>query len=64
MTSAEAEVGVMACCFGRLANFLDKVGRFPEIVESRGPRMRWASPPLAIDSLPVRPEARLQHLPD
>ena len=39
------------------ADFLNKVERFLEIVESSGP-------PFAIDCLLVRPEARLPHLPD
>ena len=36
VTAAEADVRVMAFCFGKLADFLNKVERFPEIVESNG----------------------------
>jgi hypothetical protein len=64
MTPAEANVRVTAFCLGKLANFLDKVERFPEIVESNGPPDTVGRPPLAIDSSLVRPEARLPHLPD
>ena len=38
--------------------------RFPEIVESNGPPEAVGRPPLAIDSLLVRPEAQLSRLPD
>jgi hypothetical protein len=64
MTTAEADVRVMAFCLGKLANFLNKVERFPEIVESNGPPDAVGRPPLAIDSLLARPEARLPRLPD
>ena len=64
MTTAEADVRVMAFCLGKLANFLNKVERFPEIVESNGPPDAVGRSALAIDSLPVRREARLPHLPD
>jgi hypothetical protein len=56
--------GVMAFCLGKLTGFLNKVERFPEIVESNGALDAVGRPPLAIDSLLVRPEARLPHLPD
>ena len=55
---------MMAFCLGKLTNFLNKVERFPEIVESNGAPDAVGRPPLAIDSLLVRPEARLPHLPD
>jgi hypothetical protein len=64
ITPAEANVRVMACCLGKLSNFLDKVERFPEIVESNGAPDAMGRPPLAIAPLLVRPEARLPHLPD
>jgi hypothetical protein len=54
----------MAFCLGELANFLDKVERFPEIVDSNGPLDAVGRPPLAIDFLLVRPEPRLPHLRD
>ena len=54
----------MAFCLGKLANFLNKVERFPEIVESNGPPDAVGLPPLAIDFLLVRREALLPHLPD
>jgi hypothetical protein len=38
--------------------------RFPEISESNGALDAVGRPPLAIDSLLVRPEARLPRLPD
>jgi hypothetical protein len=57
ITRAEDDLRVMAVGLGKLSNFLNKVERFLEIVESSGP-------PLAIDCLLVRPEARLPHLPD
>ena len=60
----EADVRVMAFCLGKLANFLNKVERFPEIVESNGPLDAVGGPQLAIDSLPVRREVRLLHLLD
>jgi hypothetical protein len=63
ITPAEADVRVMAFCFGKLADFLNKV--------ERASRKLWnrtvdavGRPPLAIDSLLVRPEARLPYLPD
>jgi hypothetical protein len=55
---------MMAFCLGKLTNFLNKVERFPEIVESSGALVAVGRPPLAIDSLLVRLEARLPHLPD
>ena len=64
MTPAEADVGVMAFCLGKLTNFLNKAPRFPEIVESNGPLDAVGRPPLAIAPLLVRPGARLPHLPD
>lgn len=64
MTTAEADFRVMAFCLGKLANFLNKVERFPAIVESNGPPDAVGRPPFAIASLLVRPEARLPHLPD
>ncbi|SIN99798.1 hypothetical protein SAMN05443247_01285 [Bradyrhizobium erythrophlei] len=63
-TPAEADVGVKACCLGKLTDFLNKSVRFPEIVESNGPLDAVGRPPLAIVPLLVRPEARLPHLPD
>jgi hypothetical protein len=54
----------MAFCLGKLTNLLNRVERFPEIVESNGPPDAVGRPPLAIESLLVRPEARLPHLPD
>ncbi len=36
ITPAEADVRVMAFCLGKLTNFLNKVERFQEIVESNG----------------------------
>jgi hypothetical protein len=36
MTPAEADVRMMAFCLGKLTDFLNKVERFPEIVESNG----------------------------
>ena len=54
----------MPFCLGKLTDFLNKVERFPEIVESNGAPDAVGRPPLAIDSLLVRPEARLPHLPD
>jgi hypothetical protein len=54
----------MAFCLSKLTNFLDKFERFPEIVESNGPPDAVGRPPFVIDSLLVRPEARLPHLPD
>lgn len=54
----------MVVYLGKLTNFLNKVERFPEIVESNGALDAVGRPPLAIDSLLVRPEARLPHLPD
>jgi hypothetical protein len=45
----------MAFCLGKLTNFQNKVERFPEL---------WCGPPFAINSLLVRLEARLPHLPD
>ena len=54
----------MVFCLGKLTSFLNKVERFPEIVESNGPPDAVDRPPLAIASLPVRLEARLPHLPD
>jgi len=59
ITSAEADVGVMAFCLGKLTNFLNKAPRFPEIVESNGPLDAVGRPPLAIVPLLVHPEARL-----
>ena len=64
MTPAEANVRVTAFCLGKLANFLDTVERFPDIVESSGSPDAVDRSPVAIDSLPVRREARLLHLPD
>jgi hypothetical protein len=64
ITPAEADVRVMGFCLGRLTDFLNKIRRFPEIVKSNGHPDAAARPPLAIDSLLVRPEARLPHLPD
>jgi hypothetical protein len=61
---AEADVRVMAFRLSKLTNFPDKVERFPEIVDSNGPPDAVGRPPLAIVCLLVRPEARLQHLPD
>ena len=54
----------MAFRLGKLTNFLNEAGRFPEIVEASGPLDTVGRKPLAIDSLLVRPEARLPHLPD
>jgi hypothetical protein len=64
MTTAEADVRVMAFCLGKLHNFLNKVERFPVIVESNGPLDAVGRPPLAIVCSLVRPEARPPHLPD
>ena len=64
MPAAEADVRVMAFCLGKLSNFLNKVERFLETVESNGPPNAVGRPPLAIDCLLVRQEARLPHLPD
>ena len=64
ITPAEADVRMMAFCLGKLTNFLNKVERFPEIVESSGALDAVGRPPLAIDSLLVRPIARLPRLPD
>ena len=64
MTAAEADVRVMAFRLGKLADFLHKVERFLEIVESSGPPAAVGRPPSAIDCLLVRPEARLPQLPD
>jgi hypothetical protein len=54
----------MAFRLGKLTNFPDKVERCPDIVESNGPPDAVGRPPFAIDSLLVRPEARLPHPPD
>ncbi|MEH2469860.1 hypothetical protein V1281_000893 [Nitrobacteraceae bacterium AZCC 2161] len=54
----------MAFCLGKLTDFLNKVERFPEIVESNGALDAVGRPPLAIAPLLVRPEARLPHLPE
>jgi hypothetical protein len=54
----------MAFCLGKLADFRNKVERFPEIAESNGALDAIGRPPLAIAPLLVRPEARLPHLPD
>jgi hypothetical protein len=53
----------MAFCLGKLTDFLNKVERFPEIVESNGALDAVGRPPLAIAPL-LRPEARLPHLPE
>jgi hypothetical protein len=55
---------VMDFCLGKLTNLPGKIERFPEIVESNGALDAEGRPALAIGSLPVRPEARLPHLPD
>jgi hypothetical protein len=43
LTTAEADVRGMAFCLGKLHNFLNKVERFPVIVESNGPPDAWAA---------------------
>jgi hypothetical protein len=64
ITPAEADVRVRAFCLGKLTDFLNKSSASLKIVESNGPLDAVGRPPLAIDSLLVRPEARLPHLPD
>ena len=64
MAPAEAGVRVMAFGLGKLTNFPNKIERLRENRESSGPPAAVGRPPSATDSLPVRPVARLPHLPD
>jgi len=43
MTPAEADVRVMACCLGKLSNFLNKVERSRKLWNRTVLRMRWAA---------------------
>jgi len=54
----------MALCLGKLAQHPEQSRAFLEIAVSNSPPDAVGRPPLAIDSLLVRPIARLPRLPD